>query len=90
MAVILPESRFRVTAQEFFAARVEKGQTLYTTWFPPGIQILIVEGPHEWECGEPDVLYVTFTPNNFLSTYNIEESEFLKSTQPLEEPSQTA
>jgi hypothetical protein len=75
-----------VIAQEFMAARVEKGQALYKTWFPPGIQIFIVEGPHKWQCGNPEMLYVTFTPNNYLTTYNVEESEFFKSTAPPDEP----
>ena len=78
---IMEKASLREIVSDFLAVRVNKDRALYTVWFPPGVRVSILQDEHSWRHGNGDKLYITFTPDNHLSTYKLAAKQFYENTR---------
>jgi hypothetical protein len=78
---IMAKASLREIVSDFLAVRVNKDRALYTVWFPPGVGVSILQDAHSWHHGNGDQLYITFTPDNHLSTYKVVAKQFYENTR---------
>ena len=71
----------RVIVQSFTATRAGKRGETYSTVFPAGVKITMLDEPAFWAAGEPDVLYRTFSPEGDSTQYKMKAEDLTRYTR---------